>query len=232
MRRVVLQPLEGGSDDGVTMRPVPAGRSGLGSGEPRPQRGDEQEIEQPVQNGLLPGLVADDLVGQVLDEPSGLPLAREHQHLGQSAEQASTDLGVQLIGADQQLRRALRRIAPGTGAEPRHRRDQPERGGADLAGSDHGLRRPVELIGHDVRPRPADDREVTGAAGLRRLPVPDRRVTGDDRDQRQRRLVLDADRPRRLEHTAQQERVASAGTVEQSGEGIHGRSVDPSSLSG
>ena len=42
-------------------------------------------------------------------------------------------------------------------------------------------------------------------------------------DQRERRLVLDPQRPRRVQDRAQQERPARPGTVEEAGERVHGR---------
>jgi hypothetical protein len=54
----------------------------------------------------------------------------------------------------------------------------------------------------------------------------DPRVTADDDDEAERRPVLNAQRPRWIEHTSQQERAASPRPFQECGEGVHGRIVD------
>jgi hypothetical protein len=54
----------------------------------------------------------------------------------------------------------------------------------------------------------------------------DVRLAAYERDERQRRLVLDAQRPRRAQQGPQQERVARTRSVEQVGERVHRDSVD------
>ncbi len=52
-RRVVMDEPQRGPDDGVGVGAVPAGRAGVGTGEPGTQDGDQQQVEQPVEHGLL-----------------------------------------------------------------------------------------------------------------------------------------------------------------------------------
>ena len=49
----VVQHAQGGPDDRVGVGPIPRGRLGLGTREPRAQDGDQQQVEQAVEHGLL-----------------------------------------------------------------------------------------------------------------------------------------------------------------------------------
>jgi hypothetical protein len=80
----------------------------------------------------------------------------------------------------------------------------------------------ARLVGDGVRLRPARDRDVAvahshGLAAVRR----DEGLAADDRDQRERRLVLDPQRPRRVHARAQEEGVACPRSDEQPGDRIH-----------
>ena len=82
-----------------------------------------------------------------------------------------------------------------------------------------GVRR---VVGDDVRVRPAQDRDVAARQpdGLAAV-GDDARRPADDRDERQRRLVLDPHRPRRVEVRAEEERVPGARPVEKPTDRIH-----------
>ena len=63
-RRVVVQKLQCPADERVRVRGVPGRRLTVRPGEPGAQSGDQQQVEQPVQHGLLAGLVAAQLGGE------------------------------------------------------------------------------------------------------------------------------------------------------------------------
>lgn len=62
---------QGGPDHRVGVGAVPAERARLGRGEPGTQRSDEQQVERPVQDGLLAWAVESDLLGGPRDEALG-----------------------------------------------------------------------------------------------------------------------------------------------------------------
>ena len=94
--------------------------------------------------------------------------------------------------------------------------------GAALAGVDDDLRRRGRVVGDRVRLGPADDRDVAGrsrggspsSGTIHASP----RTIGHERE---RRLVLDPQRPGRIHDRAQQEGAAGAGAVEEAGERVH-----------
>ena len=74
----------------------------------------------------------------------------------------------------------------------------------------------------------ADDRDVAGVEPDR-LAVVGERPSAEPRTTAtsvERRLVLDPQRPRRVEHRAQQEGAAGARPVEESGDRVHAAIVD------
>ena len=193
-RRVVVQQLQRPADERVRVGRVPGGRLRVGPGEPRPQRGDQQQVEQPVQHGLLAGLVAAELRGEQRRDRR-VPLGPvQHERGRQGAQQARADLAVQRVRAREERRRTVRVVSPRPDAEP-HGVGEVVSGGvaAVAAGADEQVRRAVRVVRDDV---------VVGAAG-------DDRVARRERDRsvqagvdepgaavehgedRQRRLVRD-----------------------------------------
>jgi len=61
MGRIGVEHPQRRPDDRVAVGVVPARHLGLRPGEPRPENGGEQQVEQPVEQGLLPGRVNDAL---------------------------------------------------------------------------------------------------------------------------------------------------------------------------
>ena len=88
-------------------RPGPA----LGTGEPCPEHGDEQEVEQPVEHDLLAGLVLADLVGQQADERR-VPLLAAARRSGGRAPSRRWLISVRLVGAGEHRRGAVARCCP------------------------------------------------------------------------------------------------------------------------
>ena len=76
-----------------------------------------------------------------------------------------------------------------------------------------------------LRPKGSDEPAVTKAFPLDTA-TGQVEIPADDRDYRQRRLVLDAQRPRRVHARAQQKGLVGPGAVEKSGERVHGRRLD------
>ena len=152
MRRAVVEQAQRRPDDGVGVGAVPAGRLGLRAREPGPQHRDQQQVEQPVEHGLLPGLVLDDLVGEAAG-PAGCPSRRRERRAAAAARASSRWLisPSQLVGADQHHGRAVRAVAPGAHAEVRHLGSALAVGrGAALAGVDDDLRRACRVVGDRV----------------------------------------------------------------------------------
>jgi len=227
-RRVVVQEPQGGAHDRVAVGAVPAGRPGVRPGEPRAQRADEQQVEQPVEDDLLAGLVPADLLAEQPRQRRPEVLAADDRQRREGGQQPPRDRAAHPVGADQHDGRPVRVVAPGADAEVhRPRQARPVRGGAALLGVDDDLRLGAGGVGDRVRGGPPEDRDVAGGDAPRLAAVHGRpRVVADHRHERERRLVLDADRPRRAERRAQQERASCPGPVQQVGQGVHGPSVD------
>ena len=158
--------------------------------------------------------------------------SRHDQHARQRAQQPPADLAVQLVGAGQHHGRALGGVAPRAHAEA-EALDQlgaaRVEAAAHLAGIDRHLRRRPGVVGHRVVLGPADDRDVARAERHRLAGVgDDPRPAADHRHDGQRRLVLDAQRPRRIHARAQQEGLASPRAVEESGDRVHDPILDAS----
>ena len=138
------------------------------------------------------------------------------------------DLALELVDAGQQHRLPHRTVAPAADALVHLLLDAPAvPGRADLSRADHHARVAVRVVGDGpvVGPGPHDD--VARVETQRLLLVrahPE--VAADDGGHRQRRLVLETDRPGRVEEAAQEERAPSAGTVEQARETVHATKVD------
>jgi hypothetical protein len=96
---------------------VPAGRAGFRPGGPGPQYGDEQQVQEAVQDDLLAGPVADDLLGQQHGQRAVPGVPRQVQDVRQGGQQATADLAAHLVGAADEDGRALGIVAPGADAE-------------------------------------------------------------------------------------------------------------------
>jgi hypothetical protein len=114
--------------------------------------------------------------------------------------------------------------ARGAHAEVHHRLDLADLGRrAALTGEVHGLRRRRRVVGDRVRLGSADDRDVAAIEPQRLVAVEsDQRRAAYHGDQGQRRLVLDPQRPGRVQARAHEEGAARPRSVEQSGDSVHG----------
>jgi hypothetical protein len=222
-RRVVLQQPQGPADDRVAVAAVPGRGRGVGAGEPGAQRRDQQQVQQPVEDRFLARLVLDDLLRQQRHQRRG-PVARgEHEQVRQHADEAAAHLALEVVGAGEQHGLAGAAVAPAADAE-RHLLAQlvAVEGDAARARPDDRVRGSAEGVRDGVGPRPAGDQHVAGPQ-LDRLAVvrPHVRVAAGHRGERERRLVLDAQAPRRVEEAPQQERAARPRPVQEAGQRIH-----------
>ncbi len=229
-----MQEAQGTADDGIAGGAVPVGGVGFGAREPGAQHGDEQQVEQAVQDGLLTGLVLDDLVGEQRDD-GAVPLAvAQDEQPGQGAQQAPADLAVEVVGARQQDGPAVGGVAPRADAEAEalhELRAVRVEAAAGLVGIDRDLRGRGGIVGHGVVVGPADDRDIAGADRHRfRVVVQDPRVAADHRHDGERGLVLDPQRPRRVQARAQEERRPGSRAVEQACDGVHDGNPNPWTL--
>ena len=116
MLGVVLHQAQGRADDGVGLRGVPAGRLGAGAVEPGAEQADQQQVEQPVEHGLLAGSVADDLVAEQVDERRVELVGAQHQRARERPEQPAGHLALGLVDAGEQHRLPDRAVAPAADA--------------------------------------------------------------------------------------------------------------------
>jgi len=168
-----------------------------------------------------------DLVDDMLDQPR-IPLAgAQHDQAGQRRQQRSADLGRRMVRPGEQHRGAVRIIAPRPQPERTHRPCAGHAGQrpANLVRADRYLRRRFGAIGDRVRVGTAHDRHIAGHDVGRRRARVDVRRPANHRHERQRRLVLDADRPGRGQQRAQDE-SSPCPRVEQATQRIHAVSVD------
>ena len=149
VRDVLVQQRQGMADSGVVLGAEPPGGLVLTSGEPGAQRGDEQDVEQSVQQGPLPGRFDLHLVGQHVEKRSSGLLAAEQDHARERRQQGLTGLPFALVGADEQHAVTVRRRVPrcgsrvttrptGAGRRPRWcsaRRGRPPRPGGVVGSS-------------------------------------------------------------------------------------------------
>lgn len=111
-----MQQAQRAPDDGVVVRPVPGRCVRLGTSEPGPQHRHHEQVEQPVQDGLLPQLVPADLIHQQWDDRA-VPLAvAQHDTRREGIEQPPADLARGLVRADEHDGRTFRGVAPGAHA--------------------------------------------------------------------------------------------------------------------
>jgi hypothetical protein len=203
--------------------------SGVGAREPVAQHADHEQVEQPVEHRLLPGLVADDLGGEERHH-GAVPLALVHdEQRGQGAQEAPADLAVELVGADKHHCGPIRGVAPRADAQaPAVLEQRPvDQAPADLAGQDRDLGLCRGIVRHRVGVRAAHQRDVAVAKEHRVALVGQHPgLAADHRDDRQRRLVDDPQRPRRIHARAQQERLPGARAVEEAGYRVHRRILD------
>jgi hypothetical protein len=187
----------------------------------RAQDGDQQQVEQAVQHGLLARLVLDDLVGEQRHERRVDAVDDQRR---QRAQQPAADLPRRLVDARHQDRLTFGGVAPRARAEVVQEIERlPVRLRAALAGVDQRLDGRREVVGDRVRARAAGDRHVPRVQpdGFLAVAVDQRRAAHGG-DHREWRLVLDAQAPGRIEREPEQERAAGARAVEKSGDGVHG----------
>ena len=160
--------------------------------------------------------------------PSRL-LRAQHDDRRERVEQPTTDLTVGQIGAHEHHVAAVGAVAPGAHTEV-HGVDQalPVERAAVPARLDHDGRLDVGTVRDDVRFRAPHDHDVTGRQLDRIAPraVHEPRRAVRDRDDCERRVVLDPHGPGRLEHHLHQEGGPGPGPVEERGERIHAGIVD------
>ena len=200
----------------------------VGPSEPRSQCSDDEQIKQSVEHRGLAEIVFADL-GSEQRKDRAVPIAiTEHDQPGQRIGDAPADLTVALVGAGKHHGGALRGIAPR--AHPLvHRLSDAhavERG-ADLPGMDDHLRWGVWGVGDGVMVWAANQGDIARVHGPRvDAVVHDPRGAADSRGDGERRLVSDAQRPRRVHDGTQQKRPPSARPVEEAHECVHAISVD------
>lgn len=211
-------------DHRVAHGPVPGGGPRAGPGEPGADPGDEQQVEDPVEDDALAGFVAGDLLVEEGHQGAVPHVRGQVEHARQGVEQPPADLTVHPVGADEDRGAAVGGVAPGADAEP-HGLGQrlPAEGGAGAVRADPGARRGVRGVGDGVRLRAAGDGDVTGPQqdGLPGV-GDDPGLALGDAHQAERGAVLDPYGPRRLHDHAEQEGAPGAGSVEESGECVHG----------
>ena len=195
-----------------------------GSGRRRehgPHAAHDQQVEQPIDDGDLPGSVTDDLLREQADQ-CRLEVPN-HQFDRQLRQQQGADRGLLLVGADQHDRRVIRaRVAPGSEVEFHVRGKEPTiRIDADLAGEDADVLGCLGTVGEGVRRRAADHHDVTRTHLCRTVMAGERRPTTRHHHDSQRRTVLDRDRPRAVEHRLERKRALGTGPVDKSTHSIH-----------
>ena len=171
---IVLDQPQHPADDGVRRAPrTRRAASASGPGEPGAQRGDDQQVEQPVQDDLLARLVLDDLLREQRRE-------RALPHVGGAA----TSSGGSASRSRPLISPCTRYVPISITVEPSVRSPQvrtprsmvaverPAVGVAALAArQDQRLRRGVGVVGAGVRVGAAGDGEVAGAAAGPARPV-------------------------------------------------------------
>ena len=147
---------------------------------------------------------------------------------GSGAEQPPGHLALHQVDAGEQHGLADLAVAPAAHALA-HLLDDDVAvdGGADLAGVDHDLGRRGRVVGDRPVVAADPDHDVAGLQPDRLLAVrADPQVAADHRRHRQRRLVLEPDRPRLVEQDPEQEGAPGAWSVEQSGQSVHAIMLD------
>ena len=153
-----------GRRPGRRRRGTSAGASASGRANHARSDGDQQQVEQAVEHGLLPGSSL--TISSASSPTSGLSQAScaQHEQRRQRAQQPPADLAVELVGAGEHHGRPVGRVAPRAHAEVHHLRQLLAVGRrAALAGVDHGLRRGGRVVGDRVGLGAADDGDVAGA---------------------------------------------------------------------
>ena len=223
LRRPVVEHREGLGGHPVVRAVQPRRRRDVGGGAPVLDDGDDERIEQAVEQAGLSRSLPVHLRREQVDQwraPVGRP---RHDVRRQCREQPATDLADALVGPDQHPRGAVDGVAPRADALAHRQREALPIGClASLAGVDHGQRSRVGAVRDDVRLGAADQEHVTLGQRDRVAAVRDeRRRAGGEGDDRQRRPVLHPDRPGRTHRDPEQEGAAGTGRVEKDAERIH-----------
>ncbi|GAB2736684.1 hypothetical protein GCM10010442_67060 [Kitasatospora kifunensis] len=99
---LVVQGAQGGTRDGLAQCAVPGRGFGALPGEPGAQGADEQQVEQPVQDDLLAGLVDGDLFGDQVQYGAGAVGGGQVEYRRECAQQAVPDVSGYRVGAGEQ----------------------------------------------------------------------------------------------------------------------------------
>ena len=198
----MLQHAERWPDDGVAMGAVPRWSLPLRSREPGADNGDQYQIQQPIEDGLLARLLLHDLIRKQRDDRR-VPFVGVQDHGGRKRPQQSpADLAVDEVRTREHHGFTVRVVAPGSNAEIHRLIDifTVDRR-APLTGMDDDLGWRRRLIGDDVRVRPLEERHITRQErgrfpGFRDNPG----VSPQHRHHGQGSSILDPERPRWIEH--------------------------------
>lgn len=228
MRGIVLHQPQHPPHDRIRQRRVPGGWLRLGPGEPGPEGRDDQQVQQPVQDDLLPRLVAHDLLHQERGQRALPHVGGERQQRRQRVQEPVADLALHQIRPDEDHRPAVEPVAPGAHPEVHGAVQGPPVGVAAFrAGQDQCLRGRTGVVGAGVGVGAAGDGEVAGAQ-----PDPfarvghDPGVATDHQHDRQRRPVLHPHRPRRVETRTDHEGATRPRSFQQACQSVHTASVD------
>lgn len=106
-----MYPAQYMSQQRVGQSPISDGRDGIGLFEPGAERADEEKIEQPVQDDLLPRLVIGGLIGYQGEERSDAEVLGDNRHLRECVEERAGEVAAEAItGGDQQVGSVVRLI--------------------------------------------------------------------------------------------------------------------------
>ena len=162
--------------------------------------GDDERIEQAVEQACLSRPLPVDLRGEQVDQ-WGAPVGRpRHDVRRQCREQSATDLAHALVGPDQHPRGAVGGVAPRADALAHRQLEALPIGRlASLAGVDHGLgsRSARSATTYGSGPRTRSTSPSASGTGSPPSGMNDA-VAGGEGDDRQRRPVLHPDRPGRV----------------------------------
>jgi hypothetical protein len=160
---VGLQHAQGRADHGVAVGAVPGGGLGAGAGEPGAKGGDEHQVQCPVQQDLLPRLLAGDLLEGRPADRAGADVRPDNGQWWQCRQQPAGCAAVHGVQAVQQECAVRLRRVPGVRARhPRADRFVPPHRHATAPGTDHPLRLGGRVVREHIRRAPGQHHDITG----------------------------------------------------------------------